>query len=147
VTERGTSPAGAATLPGVPVLRLSLLGTALAVCRLPPAADIPAWAGRDGGGFLSVTRTGAELSVVCAEHLVPPGVSAERGWRAFEVQGPMQTGASGVLAAIAAPLADARLPVFVVSTFDTDYVLVRGDDVEHASRALVAVGHALEGPG
>lgn len=122
-------------------LRLTLAPTALAVCRLPPVAPVPGWAAGDGGGFLSVTRTGRELSVVCAEDLVPPGVTAERGWRAFEVEGPLDFGLTGVLASIAGPLADAGVPVFVISTYDTDHVLVRRHDVSLASDRLRAAGH------
>lgn len=126
----------------MPVLRLTLLGIPLAVCRIPHHEPVPDWAG-DGDGFLSVTRTEREHSLVCAERLVPPGVVAERGWRAFEVQGPLDFGLTGVLASISGALADAGIPVFVVSTYDTDYVLVREGDVDGAVGALRGTGHVL----
>ncbi len=129
----------------MPGLRLTLTGTALAVCRLPRCGPVPEWAAGDGGGFLSVTRTGRELSVVCAERLVPPGVTAERGWRAFEVEGPLDFGLTGVLASLAGPLAEAGIPIFVISTYETDHLLVRQDDVMSASARLRAAGHRVEG--
>jgi hypothetical protein len=112
---------------------------ALAVCRLDPGAPIPEWATR--GAFHAAVRTPGELSIVCASGDVPAGVRAEKGWRCFSLRGPIAFEETGVLAAIAAPLAAGRIPIFALSTFDTDYVLVKAEDAEAARRALERAGH------
>jgi hypothetical protein len=115
----------------------------LAVCRLEATSDFPVWATR--GGFYSATRTENELSVVCVEAGVPSGVQAERGWRALQLEGPMPFTLTGVLASVAVPLADAKIGMFAISTFDTDYVLVKATDAERAAAALAAAGHEVLG--
>ncbi len=102
---------------------------------LPPFGDEP---------FLSVTRTAAELSVVGPAGQVPNGVPVETGWACLEVLGPLAFDLTGVLAGISAPLADAGVPIFVVSTFDTDYVLVRSAHLARAVEALEAAGHQVK---
>lgn len=123
-------------------MKLTLLPDRLAVCRLAPDGEPPAWA-LMGGGFRSLTRTASELSVVCARDAVPEGVACEAGWRIFEVAGPLDFGLTGVLLSIAMPLAEAGISIFAVSTYDTDYVMVREGDVERAVRALEAAGHEV----
>ncbi len=125
----------------MPVLTLTALPERLAVCRLAPEAPVPDWAWT--GAFGSVTRTPDELSVVCPEAAVPPGIVCERSWRALKVHGPLDFGLTGILAALAAPLADAGIPIFAVSTFDTDYLLVRAGALAHACRVLAGAGHAV----
>lgn len=127
------------------MLVLRRLPDRLAVVRLPPDARLPEWVGPDDAGFLSVTRTADELSVVCAESRVPDGAVSERGWGAFSVRGPLDFGLTGVLASIATPLAEAGIPVFVISTYDTDHVLVRCADMDRAADRLRRAGHVLEG--
>lgn len=95
------------------------------------------------GPLASVTRTGAELSVVCAQEAVPESVQAERGWRAMAVAGPLDFALTGVLASLAEPLAEAGVPIFVVSTFDTDWLLVKDDRLDDALAALRARGHEV----
>lgn len=111
----------------------------LAVCRLGPAVPIPDWA--LAGSFFSVTRTPMELSIVCPEARLPTPsaeLKVERGFRAFQVVGPpLDFTLTGLLAALLAPLARAAIPVFVLSTFDTDFILVR---TAHAERAAEALG-------
>ncbi len=124
-------------------LTLSLLEGRFAVCRLAPGEEVPAWAG--GGAFTSVTRTRDELSVVCAEGAVPEGIRSEGGWRVFQVEGPLDFALTGVLASVAAPLAGAGVSIFAVSTFNTDYVMVREENVERAIAALGAAGHRVSG--
>lgn len=123
-------------------LQLELLAGTLAVCRLDPGSPLPAWA---AGTFVSVTRTDAELSVVCPADGVPPGVPAERGWRALRVRGPLGFGLTGVLASLASPLASSGVSIFVVSTYDTDYLLVQERDLDRARDALVRAGHSFGG--
>jgi hypothetical protein len=114
-----------------------------AVCRLPAGAEIPAWAVR--GEFFSITRTPDELSLVVPQARVPRGIATEPGWRCFRVEGPLPLTAIGVLASLAAPLADASVSLFAVSTHDTDYLLVREAQVEPARDALAAAGHTVRG--
>lgn len=124
-------------------LKLKLLPGRFAVCRLEAGASLPPWA--HGEGFSSVTQTAAELSIVCREERVPAaGVRCETGWRVFEVEGPLPFEATGVLASIAAPLAAAEIPIFAISTFDTDYLLVKEADRSRAAGALTACGHTTE---
>jgi hypothetical protein len=125
-------------------LRLAVLPGRLAVCRLPPEDAIPEWASA-AGGFSSVTRTRDELSVVCAEAAVPEGIRSERGWRALVVAGPLDFGLIGVIASLAEPLARAGVPIFVLSTFDTDYLLVQEARLAEAGAALAAAGHDISG--
>ena len=107
-----------------------------------PGETIPDWASSDEG-FRSFTRTTDELSIVCAENAVPAGVKYERGWRVFRIEGPYDFAATGILVSAAAPLAEAGRPIFAISTFDTDYVLVKQEHVENAMRALESAGHCV----
>lgn len=113
----------------------------LAVCRLPPKDPVPEWAW--SGSFSSVTRTEDELSVVCAEGIVPEGMLCERGWRCLRVQGPIAFSEIGVLSSLVTPLAEAGISMFVVSTYDTDYVLVKQDALSSAQDVLVSHGHVV----
>jgi hypothetical protein len=118
---------------------------ALAVARLDGGAPAPEWASASADGpLVALVRTTAELAVVCAEGAVPAGVRAARGWRALEVSGPLDLALTGVLASLAAPLADAGVPIFAVSTYDTDYVLVPGARLPDALAALRAAGHRVD---
>ena len=127
-----------------PGVRLRVHPDAYAVVRLEPDAELPAWASTTP--FTSSTRTASELSVVCREDGVPAGASAERGWRLLEVAGPLDFSLTGVLASLAAPLAAAGVTLFALSTFETDYVLVRGTQLARASAALRDAGHAVDDP-
>lgn len=121
-------------------LNLLLLIDKFSVCRLAPGKKVPAWA-ISGGEFTSVTRTADELSVVCPEGAVPGGTKCENGWRIFKIEGPWDFALTGILVAVTKPLADAGVSIFAVSTYDTDYVLVKEQNVEKAVRALTAAGH------
>jgi hypothetical protein len=129
---------------------LTVLAGELAVARLRTDAPVPEWAclapGGDGrAALVAVVRTPAALSIVCARDAVPVGVTAERGWRALEVAGPLDLALTGVLGALLAPLADAGVAVFALATYDTDYVLVRGDRLADAVAALRRAGHRVDG--
>jgi uncharacterized protein len=119
-------------------LPLIILPERLAVCRLSADAGSPEWA--RPGDLLALVRTADELSIVCTERFVPPEVLAERGWRAIQVQGPLEFTMVGVLASIAVPLARVGLSIFVISTFDTDYILIREDALDRAVSALTQAG-------
>lgn len=101
---------------------------------------MPAWAAGQQG-LTAAVRTPDELSIVCAETAVPPGVKSQGGWAAIELAGPFDFGLTGILASALAPLAEAGIPVFAISTFDTDWILVPAGKLEAAVRALTAAGH------
>ena len=101
----------------------------------------PDWLPADG--FVSVTRTAGEISVVCEERLVPAGILKETGFRAWEFQGPFPFGLTGILDSVLHPLAQARIGIFAMSTYDTDYVLVKAEDLEKALTALRQSGHTF----
>ncbi len=124
-------------------MRLFALDELYAIVRLHPDAGVPDWV--EGGHFWSVTRSDSELSVVCREEDVPEDASAERGWCALEVAGPLDFSLTGVVASLVSPLADAAVPIFVLSTFDTDYLLVREPDLPRAAEALRGAGHTIDG--
>jgi hypothetical protein len=115
---------------------LTVLPEPLAICRMSAGERIPSWALELHESLTSITRTKDELSIVCPEDAVPPDTRAETGWRALVVPGPIPFEQTGVLASIAGPLAVAGISIFAVSTYDTDYVLVREGDVERALAAL-----------
>ena len=118
----------------------TLVGGHYAIVRLHADAAIPHWA---HGAFLSITRTKEELSIVCDEGGVPD-VVADRGWRCLKLAGTFPLDQTGVAATFTRALADAGIALFVVSTYDTDYVLVRDKAVEHASVALRAAGYVVK---
>lgn len=123
--------------------RITWLPGRFAVCRLEPgaAASVPALEA-DAGAFLSITRGPGEISVVCEERVAPRGdrAAVEGGWWVMRLEGPIPFEATGVLAGIAAPLAAAGVGIFAVSTYETDYVLVKEGDVPRAQAALEAEG-------
>ena len=121
------------------IYTLTLLPEMLAVCRFPARLDIPDWAWT--GPVQSVTRTADELSIVCAAGSVPEGVQVETGWQALRLAGPLDFSLIGLLASLTGTLAEEGISVFVVSTFDTDYILVRSGQVTQAVRALRQAGH------
>jgi putative acetyltransferase len=120
---------------------LLLLDGTFGVCRLASDASIPTWA--TAGGFLSITRTTDELSVVCRQDAVPEGILCERGWRCWRVAGTIPFSVVGVLASLTAPLAEAGISVFAISTFDTDYLLVKEQDLMAALDALRRQGYTV----
>lgn len=119
-------------------LTLEILPGRFAVARLPRNADFPAWAAR--GAVVSMTRTPDEVSVICDEAALPDGSLAERGFRCLRVAGSIPFSAVGVLESLARPLAEARVSVMAVSTYETDYLFVRAEDLAAARDALSAAG-------
>ena len=120
-------------------MKFRILEERLAVCRLAPDEPIPVWALK--GKLFSAMRTHDELSIVCLEDDVPEGPLAERGWTTLKLEGPFPFSMTGVLASFLQPLAEARIPIFAISTFDTDYVLIHRENVERAVATLGAAGH------
>ena len=126
-------------------LSLTLLPDAIAICRLEAAAPLPAWA--TAASWWSITRTPDELSVVCAEACVPEGVNASRGWRVLRFAGPLPLDQTGILASVTGPLAEARVSVFALATYDTDYVLIPAAQRAAAIDALERAGHSVGSQG
>jgi hypothetical protein len=114
-----------------------------AVARLAPDAPLPAWG--VGPDLVAALRTPDELTIVCRADLVPVGTVAAGPYRAIRVVGTIDLGETGVLAGLAVPLAKAGVPLFALSTFDTDYVLVPESVVGDAIEALVGAGYTIEG--
>ena len=130
-------------------MEVAVLQGTLAICRLEPSERIPSWALELHEGFVNITRTPDELSIVCPQEAVPPETQCEDGFRALKVPGPIPFDQTGVLARIAGPLAAAGIPIFAIATYDTDYVLVRETDLDRAlaslgSRQLVQSGSPYE---
>ena len=123
-------------------LVLELLPDTLAICRLAPGSPLPKWA-TPGNHFLTLSWTDEELSITTLQRLVPPEVKCERDYRALRVRGPLAMNLVGILASIADPLAEAKISIFAISTFDTDYVLVKARDLEAAIGALERAGHEV----
>jgi len=126
-------------------LSLTLLPDAVAICRLEPTEQIPEWA--LVSDWWSITRTSEELSVVCAESCVPADVPSSRGWRALKFDGPLPLDQTGILASVTAPLAAARVSVFALATFSTDFVLIPAAQQPAAIDALERAGHSVRSQG
>ncbi|MHC4080747.1 MAG: ACT domain-containing protein [Planctomycetota bacterium] len=121
-------------------LALEWVPGAFAICRLPAAADVPDWAAVGSGqSLVNITRTSSELSIVVPQEVVPEGVQAERGWVAMRVVGKLDMMTIGVLSRLTSALSEAEVPVFTISTYDTDVLLVKSPDVGRALEALGAV--------
>ncbi|MGM0471726.1 MAG: ACT domain-containing protein [Bacillota bacterium] len=116
-------------------LTLIPLDIPLAICRLPASADIPEWADQNLD-FLSLTYTATELSIVCPTNIVPQDMECEADWRALKVKGKLDFNLTGILTSIATPLADSEISIFALSTYNTDYVLVKEDNLDKALEVL-----------
>jgi hypothetical protein len=123
-------------------LTLELFAGTFAVCRLAPDSPLPD--GMAGGPFLSITRTADELSVVCPQDKLPNHLSLEGGWRCLRVAGKLDFSLVGVLASLLAPLAAVGISVFVVSTFNTDYLLVKAEKLDASIEVLTRAGYSVK---
>ncbi len=126
-------------------MRLIRHSTQLIVVKLPPNTVVPTWA--EGGDFSSITRTPAELSIVCDIRSIPLDLPRPEPWIRLEVEGPLSFALIGVLAALTVPLAKAGVSVFPIATHDTDHLLIRTRDEQPAHDALIAAGHEIVTPG
>ena len=104
-------------------LTLSILPETFTICRLDRNAPVPDWATK--GNFYSITRTQDELSILCDAKFVPENIKQDSGWRAFKLEGPIDLTSTGILASLVDPLSEANISILVVSSYDTDYILVR----------------------
>jgi uncharacterized protein len=124
-------------------LRFRWLKEKFAICRLSPESPIPEWGLK--GCFTSITRTAEELSIVCPVENVPAEFKPELQWTCFHLEGPFSFTETGILASFIGPLSENGVPIFAISTYDTDYVLIREDFAGMALPALQAAGHELIG--
>ena len=123
------------------VFSLSQFPEKLAIVRLGPGSEVPRWA--ESSSLFSVTATATETSVVCATRSVPAKTPSIKPLTAFMVEGPLDPAMTGVLSALLAPLADAEIPVFPMSTFDTDWILVPQAEAERAAGEWRRRGHTV----
>jgi len=123
-------------------LILKILPNRLAVCRLKADAPLPDWI--DESDFSSITRTEKELTIVCDEVLVASGTTSETGWRCIEVEGPLDFSEIGIVFSLTQPLAEIGVAVFLISTFDTDYLMVKEKDLAKTIDTLTAAGHRVK---
>ncbi len=123
------------------ILTMKLLKEKFAVCRLDSSQSIPEWI--KNSEFYSITKTEDELSVVCDQNNVPSNIKCEKDWRILKVEGPLDFSLIGILAAISKILAEQGISIFAVSTYDTDYILVKQKDTANAVKALVEKGYQI----
>jgi len=119
-------------------LTLKVLEEEFAVTRLDPGEEIPIWA--MNSHFFSLTRTEDELSIVCQSSDVPEGATSEQGFTVLKVLGPLDFSLTGIIASLTAPLAEAEISIFTISTYDTDYLLVKRTQLEEAELMLRNAG-------
>lgn len=120
-------------------IELEILPGKFAISRLSPDANNPGWA--KGEDFVAVVRTKDELSIVCEEAYVPGGIKTEPGWRIMKVRGPLDFSLVGILANLSKILASAGISIFALSTFETDYILVKNRQFDEAVRSLKKSGY------
>jgi hypothetical protein len=123
-------------------LTIAIYPKMYAVCQLKRDATVPTWAA-EGPEFVSITRTTAELSIVCQQDLLPGDVRAEKNRRLMRIEGKLGFELTGVLASVTAPLSKAELSIFAMSTYDTDYLLIADEDLQKATEMLEAAGHTI----
>lgn len=130
-------PINKSTIENLKIL-LSATPQKLVVCRLDRKSEISDWLNKvlKDGDFFSLTRTNEELSLVCVEEKIPAGAVAEKGWRALKVKGPLDFSMTGILVSISGLLAENRISIFVVSTYETDYILVKEEFLDKAVKIL-----------
>lgn len=123
-------------------LKFRRLAGPYAIVRLAPKSSVPAWATE--GEFTSITRTPEELSIVCLAGNVPPEIESPHHWMCLKLQGPFPFSLTGVLLSFIQPLSSKDIPIFAISTYDTDYVLIQEEWAGAALNALKHAGHELQ---
>ena len=123
-------------------LRFQLAQETFSIWRLPPEQPVD-WEKLAESSWYSVTCTTDEISVVAPEGTGLGGDKCETGWRGLKIEGPLAFGLIGIVAGVSGVLAEAKISIFAVSTYDTDYFFVKAVDVERAITALEAAGHSV----
>lgn len=114
---------------------LALLQEHFGICRIDPQINIPNWA-LTGKDFVSISRSNEELSIICEQSVIPDNVVADKDWRVLRVEGPVDNQLPGIVYSLAKPLAEAKISIFAITTFDTDYILVKEDNLTNALQIL-----------
>lgn len=122
-------------------MNLLILDGMYAVCRLDPGDEIPAWI--DESDFLSVVRSSDELSIVCSQKLVPQEIGCNRDWRLIRIDEELDFEMVGILNRFLLPLEKAGIAVFVVSSYNTDYIMVASRKLKEAVAVLKDEGHHI----
>ena len=119
-------------------MNLSLLEGLFAICQFNPNDEEPSWVDKDK--FYTITRTPKELSIVCHQESIKGPPQVEKDWRVIEVEGPLDFNLTGIVSSITRPLGESNISVFVISTFNTDYILVKESLLDHAVGVLSKAG-------
>jgi hypothetical protein len=122
-------------------LKLSTLKDSFSICKLDPSSDIPSWAWE--GDFFSITRTTDELSIICDCKNIPEKMKCEHNWQVLMIEGPFEFEEIGILHSITKPLAEAEISLLTISTYDTDYILIKEGHYEEAIKSLERAGHII----
>ncbi|SHK63118.1 ACT domain-containing protein [Desulforamulus aeronauticus] len=122
-------------------LTLTILPQLLGICRLAPGENIPTWLWESN--FFSISKTVDELSIVCPVHLIPEGIQCNKDWQALKVGGPLDFSLIGILSELSTLLANEGISIFAISTFDTDYILVKTEQLNKAATSLIRQGHTV----
>jgi hypothetical protein len=120
-------------------LTFKILKEAFTIHRFPPDHPVPVQLG--SGRFYSICKTDEELSIVCDSNIAIDSPAHEKQWSCLKVAGPLDFSLTGILADISGTLANAGISIFAISTFDTDYILVKTRHLTSARRCLTAAGH------
>ena len=123
-------------------LTLVILRETFAICRLDKNAPIPDWVYQ--GGPFSITRTKDELSIVCLQINVPKGIVCNQGWSCLKAKGPLDLSSTGIISSITRTLEQEGISLFLISTYDTDYFMVKERDLEKTVFALTEAGKRVE---
>lgn len=118
------------------ILTMKLLNNKYGVCRLDKNELIPTWP--QNSDFFSITKTSDELSIVCSQDDIPDDIKCEKDWRMLKILGPLDFSLIGILSSISTILAQKGISIFAISTYDTDYILVKNKDIDNAIAALIA---------
>jgi hypothetical protein len=116
------------------ILTMKLLKEKYGVVRLDKTDLIPEWA--KNSEFYSITKTEDELSIVCSQNRIPGDVKCESDWRILKVEGTLDFSLIGIVSSISTVLAQKKISIFAISTYDTDYILVKDKDIENAINSL-----------
>ena len=122
-------------------MRLNLFPDQFAICQLAASEGLPSWA--SDSSFVVQARDARESTVVCQQRLVPPHITAARNWKCFQVDGVLDFSLVGIISSLTSALAVNNISVYVVSTFSSDYLLIREADLENAIQAWQNAGHEI----
>ncbi|KAB8127385.1 ACT domain-containing protein [Gracilibacillus oryzae] len=123
-------------------MQLRKLSATFSIVKIDPSDNIPSWAVSDL--FISITKTDEELSIVCPTDNVPDNaqvIAIEHDWKCIKIEGMLDFALTGILASLANPLADNNISIFAISTYNTDFLMVKSEVFEKAKEVLEAEGH------